>query len=272
MHTLSSEPSPSAASEARSARRPVGIGRVLLWNGGSLWMGRQGGAAHSHAHHAIQITIALTGSVLLKAGKSGDWREMTAAIVMPDRPHSFDGQGFEVAMIFVEPETPQGEALKSRFGDEDISALPSDVAEAMADVLRAAMHASLDDEALKAEGRRALALLTGAPAERSVDPRIERVIAWLRARLDSSVSLEEAAAQAHLSASRFRHLFVSQTGVPFRAYLLWARVELAVGLAMGGQSWTQAAQQAGFADSAHLTRTCRRMFGVAPMMLVREQA
>jgi len=26
----------------------------------------------------------------------------------------------------------------------------------------------------------------------------------------------------------------------------------------------------GFADSAHLTRTCRRMFGIAPSMLLRE--
>ena len=39
--------------------------------------------------------------------------------------------------------------------------------------------------------------------------------------------------------------------------------------AMGGVSWTEAAQAWGFADSAHLTRTCRRMFGIAPSMLVR---
>jgi AraC-like DNA-binding protein len=39
---------------------------------------------------------------------------------------------------------------------------------------------------------------------------------------------------------------------------------------MGGQSWTAAAQEAGFADSAHLSRTCRRMFGIAPVTLIRE--
>ncbi len=56
----------------------------------------------------------------------------------------------------------------------------------------------------------------------------------------------------------------------FRPYLLWARVEAAVGAAMSGKSWTEAAQDWGFADSAHLSRTCRRMFGLAPTTLVRE--
>ena len=38
------------------------------------------------------------------------------------------------------------------------------------------------------------------------------------------------------------------------------------------QSWTVAAQEAGFADSAHLRRTWRRMIGPAPASLARETA
>jgi AraC-like DNA-binding protein len=83
------------------------------------------------------------------------------------------------------------------------------------------------------------------------------------------MSLAQAARVAHLSPSRFRHLFVSQTGISFRAYLLWARVSAAMGAGMAGMSWTEAAQAWGFADSAHLSRTCRRMFGIAPSMLIR---
>ena len=92
----------------------------------------------------------------------------------------------------------------------------------------------------------------------------------MRARLDAGVTLKEAAAAVHLSPGRFRHLFVAQTGATFRAYVLWARVEFAVAAAMAGRSWTAAAQEAGFADSAHLSRTCRRMFGLAPATLVRD--
>jgi hypothetical protein len=41
--------------------------------------------------------------------------------------------------------------------------------------------------------------------------------------------------------------------------------------AFQGRSWTEAAHDAGFADAAHLTRTCRRMIGLAPSMLVPEE-
>jgi AraC-like DNA-binding protein len=137
--------------------------------------------------------------------------------------------------------------------------------------LRTAYTAGADNEVLVAMGQHAIATLAGHAAPvGSVDARISRAIAWVRARLDSPVSLKDAAGVANLSPSRFRHLFVAQTGVSFRAYLLWARVETAVGAAMSGQSWTAAAQDAGFADSAHLSRTCRRMFGFAPASLIRE--
>ena len=141
----------------------------------------------------------------------------------------------------------------------------------MARPLHESFEEEADDATLMSQARRSLEWLTGAgPLAGSIDPRIERAIAWLRSRLNESLSLEQAAAQAHLSPSRFRHLFMEQIGVSFRAYLLWARVELAVGRGMSGQSWTAAAHEAGFADSAHLSRTCRRMFGIAPSMLVRE--
>jgi len=255
----------------KASRRPVaGVGRVLLWSGGSLWIGRDAGRGETHAHHAIQIALAMDSSFLMAEGNSG-WREHWGAIVTPDRPHRFDGCGQSMAMIFIEPETSQGRALLQRYATADITDLNRDMVQALAAPLRAAYAAAAASEALVAMGQQVIAALAGhAPAVASVDPRISRAIAWMRARLDSPVSLKDAANVANLSPSRFRHLFVAQTGVSFRAYLLWARVETAVGAAMSGQSWTAAAQEAGFADSAHLSRTCRRMFGFSPATLVKE--
>jgi AraC family transcriptional regulator len=71
-----------------------------------------------------------------------------------------------------------------------------------------------------------------------------------------------------LSPGRFRHLFVAETGTSFRAYVLWMRLNVAIQFAMAGESWTAAAHVAGFADSAHLTRTFKRMFGMNPAALV----
>jgi AraC-like DNA-binding protein len=36
---------------------------------------------------------------------------------------------------------------------------------------------------------------------------------------------------------------------------------------LAGESWTRAAYAANFADSAHLSRTFKRMFGVVPASL-----
>ena len=255
----------------KASRRPVaGVGQVLLWGGGSLWVGRDAGRVESHAHHAIQVALAMDSTLRL-APAGGEWREHRGAVVPPHLPHRFDGCGQRTAMLFIEPETAQGRALLERYGSSAIVDLAAEAAAALVAPIRSAYLAAATREALVALGQQAVATLAGhAPAEADVDPRIRRAIAWLRSRLDATITLDEAAAVAHLSPSRFRHLFVAQTGVSFRAYVLWARVETAVGAAMNGRSWTAAAQDAGFADSAHLSRTCRRMFGFAPAALVKE--
>lgn len=66
-----------------------------------------------------------------------------------------------------------------------------------------------------------------------------------------------------LSDSRFLHLFSAQVGLPWRPYLMWQRVLFAIKSIKSGQSATDAAQLAGFSDSAHLSRTFRRHFGLS---------
>jgi len=250
----------SKVDDAAPARSLAGIGRVLLWKGGSVWIGRDAGQVHPHSHHAIQITLAPNLPVRIRGGTDDTWRETSAALVMPDRPHQFDGCGQPVAMVFVEPETLAGRALTNRYGQQNLWLISDGCLDA---------HGA--DDALIATAQRLVEQLAEAPfGDAAVDPRIANVLDRIRDRPDGEMSLTHAAAIAHLSPSRFRHLFVAQTGISFRAYLLWARVGDAVARGMAGGSWTDAAQQAGFADSAHLSRTCRRMFGVAPTMLVRE--
>jgi AraC-like DNA-binding protein len=96
----------------------------------------------------------------------------------------------------------------------------------------------------------------------TLDPRIARTLDWLASRLDERVGLPEAAVMACLSESRFSHLFAAEVGLPFRTYLLWRRLMLAVERIAAGSSLTVAAHEAGFADSAHFSRTFHRMFGV----------
>lgn len=243
----------------------AGVGRVLMWQGGSLWIGHAAGSGQVHAHHAIQIALALSGTLRFRE-PDGAWGVYKAAVVRPHRAHQFDGCGESAAQIFVEPETTQGRALLARIDDRAIVPLEAGL-DSDASALLQAYAGRVGDAELARLARATVDRLSGAPVARATDARITRTIEWVRGRLTGPVTLTQAAQVAHLSPSRFRHLFVAQTGISFRAYLLWARVTQAVADAMAGRSWTEAAQAWGFADSAHLSRTCRRMFGIAPSML-----
>ena len=82
--------------------------------------------------------------------------------------------------------------------------------------------------------------------------------------------MAEIADAVHLSPERFRHLFLKETGIRFRPYVLWLRLEVAVASYAAGNSLTEAAYVGGFADSAHFSRTFKRMFGVAAVSVQRE--
>ncbi|HTH67478.1 MAG TPA: AraC family transcriptional regulator [Rhodanobacter sp.] len=211
----------------------------------------------------------MEGSFRIQADGWPAARETRGMVVMPDRRHRFDGCGASVAMLFVEPNSARGAALRERFAGFDVALLPDAEAREAVRYLHARYIAAAPDELMAQFAQGAVCRIAGNPAMApSEDPRITAALAWMHARLVTPIRLEEVAATVHLSPGRFRHLFVAQTGTSLRAWLLWARVARAVEYAFQGRSWTEAAHEAGFADAAHLTRTCRRMFGVAPTMLV----
>ena len=78
-----------------------------------------------------------------------------------------------------------------------------------------------------------------------------------------------AAVGVHLSESRLRHLFVEQTGLAFKTYMLWLRMVHALQIYAEGHSLTDAAHGAGFADSAHFSRIFKRTFGLPATTLAR---
>ncbi|WP_328411922.1 helix-turn-helix transcriptional regulator [Nocardia sp. NBC_00403] len=103
---------------------------------------------------------------------------------------------------------------------------------------------------------------TGGPTRH---PAVSEVLRLLPDRLSSGpIRLAELADAVHLSESRLAHVFSAEIGLPFRPYLRWLRLQRAVELLAAGHALTAVAHSAGFADSAHLTRVCRSMFGAPP--------
>jgi len=255
-----------ASNRRKSAGTIAASGRIYYWQSGSLWIGHGQGRSQWHQHHAHQLALALDGEFRFRTNRNANWTVFEAAVVPSHCPHEFELDGATVAHLFVEPEGIEGRALSSRFDALRVSALPQPAARQSADLLLDAFRANAGADAMRSVARAATARLadTSEAVTRAVDARLARALEYLKSHVRAPVSLADAAAVATLSPSRFRHLFVQETGTSFRAYLLWLRINIAIEAAMAGASWTEAAHASGFADSSHLTRTHRRMFGIEP--------
>jgi AraC-like DNA-binding protein len=239
---------------------------MVFWEGASMWVlgTRPGEGPYPktafHAHHAVQVTLSLRGWFTLETRD----RQLggPAAAVAPDTDHALAGEGV-VAHLFIDPEGRPGRELqRALFSGAPLVALP---APRQAEPLLAAFEAPRrKDQTLIDLGRAMVAQLApGSERDERPEVRVRKMSAWAAGRLDTPVSLTDAAAHVGLSTGRARHLFVEQTGLPFRTYLLWLRLTRAVELFGQGSSLTDAAHGAGFSDSSHLSRTFRRMFGIA---------
>lgn len=223
------------------------------------------GEAGEHAHAAVQVLVCDSGTVLL-----GDGRTELAvrAAVIPAghahrvRPTPTAADAPTGVMVYLDAHARGGRALHDAaarggvacwaeaaavFADED--AAPGEPAgpASPARVLRALNRfgASVPEAARHPALTAALALLPSAVA-------------------DGPVRIGEVAARTGVSASRLGHLFAEQLGWSFPAAVRWARLHAAIAAARGGANATEAAHAAGFADSAHLTRVFKAMFGITP--------
>ncbi len=267
-------PTAARANASRSHQTPnavlcimdvAGIGRVVFWEGGSLWLGLVTSTIQRHSHHAVQLCLPFEGEAQFQTETDGGWITCVGALITPDAPHAFRAPGKIVANILFEPESAAGRALLAKCANVGVNHLEAEVATSLRAPIAAAYFDGVGDDELRGLARRTVAAAAGisAPAA-EVDSRIIAAIAEIRQRIDEPVVLSTLARKAGLSPGRFRHLFVAETGVSLRAFVLWERLNRALSIGFAGGSWTAAAYAANFADSAHLTRTCRRMFGLAP--------
>ncbi len=245
-----------------------GVGQYVSWDGGCLFIGEKVGIVPLHSHQAIQVVFGSEPGVRLKPGNADPWTAYDGAIIASRQPHSMDASMMRVnAVIFIEPETPEGRALAARTDADGIIEFPAGGRDIAAPVIAA--WDARDTDAMIAAARALITALTDGVAPRVVtDERILRAIRYINLHLTRPLTLEEVAAEACLSPSRFRHLFVEQLGMGLRPYVLWRRFLRVWELLDGGASLSAAAHGAGFADAPHLSRTSNRMFGFPPSMMV----
>jgi AraC-like DNA-binding protein len=217
--------------------------------------------ATAHRHHSIQLVMATKGSFRIRGGRRDRWLTCGAALVRPDAVHEVDARKTPVLIAFVDVESSLGAALNQEIESDIFPIPPNQLAR-----WRARLGENLSERCIDRWAR--MELLRGQMPLR-IHPKVLRVVKYLRDRVGiaDDFSLKTLAEISGLSQTRFMHVFTESVGVPLRPYILWLRLQCASCDLIHGQTVTQAAHNAGFADAAHLTRTFRRMLGTSPTEL-----
>ena len=146
--------------------------------------------------------------------------------------------------------------------------------EPLAAIFLDAQHYRFEDAQRLAEAWRKFVPAQDAPIDlfddiggvfprRRMDRRLERAFDCLSV----GAGVAETARRVSLSESRLTHLFSERVGISPRQWRRWLLLRKAMFALFTGQSATAAAYFAGFADAAHLSRTCRALTGATPGQL-----
>ncbi|KHJ71857.1 MULTISPECIES: helix-turn-helix transcriptional regulator [Rhodococcus] len=200
------------------------------------------GDAPAHAHAAVQVLFVARGRLIL-TDATGHTIPAVTAIIPPGVVHQVHTEpGTSGFLAFLDPDSTTAHAALARLGEQ-----PRQASTTWVSVTAPAPPAS-----------------AGVPARRSSHPVVAEALRRATEWVGGPPPLSELAADIGMSASRLSHIFTAQVGLPYVAWRRWVRLQLGFTVVRDGGSLTQAAHTAGFADSAHLTRTCRDLIGISP--------
>lgn len=208
------------------------------------------GSLPRHAHHSVQVAVAHRGSFVVEDG-DGRRQRAEAAVVPADAAHAFSADDATGLVAHVDPGSALGDALSGLVARSD-----SVAAWCSAGTTLKRSESLWTGDALQ---------VSSAALRAEMHPSVDAALAVLAERIGfGPIRLRDVAGDVHISESRLAHLFARDLGLPFRSYVRWARLSRAVAAVAEGASLTEAAHSAGFVDSSHLNRVCRRAFGAAP--------
>jgi len=226
-----------------------------------------------HSHHALQVSFALSNSFRLAwetSTTSTECGEFEGVIIAPDLKHRLDGRSGVQALLLIDPEHIYAQLLTKKLLKGGVVApLPMSLLAPLKK--RAATKSQSDVKELWSNNpitELLNVLLPSGTGLSQIDHRVRAALNYLQSQSIKNVAASELADVVHLSESRLAHLFKQQVGIPVRRYLMWLRLMDAIDSAFAGNSLTNAAAHAGFADSAHFSRTFQSMFGIQPSVVV----
>jgi len=239
---------------------------LFIWESRVLFIAG-GISAEGHSHYSASFLISTDVPFLVRT-KRKELRELNCVLIAPNVYHELHAPNSRMIVLQLEPLSAEYSALARALGDDDVVSV-----EGLGSDFAAVLHRLVSQDPVCADALSFVRLLLSQAAHfeepPAPDARIGRLIALLKDRIaedmPDQLSVLELAPLIGLSPDRLMHLFKEEMGLPIRRYLLWLKLRRAVMLMRTeGISMTEASHAAGFADSAHLSRTFKEMFGIKP--------
>ncbi|NOS74214.1 MAG: helix-turn-helix transcriptional regulator [Methyloglobulus sp.] len=220
-----------------------------------------------HAMGAVAINVGLYQPFFMKS-MNGDYKAYRCAVIPAGCKHELNANGSILACLLIE------KSSTDYFHFRKFVPFPtSSITEIDDTGWIQCIQKIYEEKPAKAEIYRMITQLLKTDeidAEIKIDPRIASIMHSIKLDPEKGFSQEYLAAAVGLSASRFRHLFIEHSDIPFRRYRMWRRIVSAMNTLHKVDNLTYAAMEAGFTDSAHFNRCFRDTFGVNPSLVFRK--
>ncbi|WP_223884845.1 helix-turn-helix domain-containing protein [Nocardia colli] len=228
---------------------------MWLWPGHAVYRGPSL-RLDAHCGSVLCLAVGLDAPFTVRA--DGIEQTVRSALIPPRMVHRVVATGERMLFCYIDPGSPRAKSSWDRMTTRSGGFGSAHRNEQ--ELISLAAQPEFDPVA-------AVDLACG-PGVATVDDRIAAAAATLLTHPARPNSAAELAAEAHLSTSRFLHLFARDAGTSFRRYRMWARM-LSVGRAVAKVAdLTTAAADAGFASPSHFSDTFHAMCGLTPSRLL----
>ena len=234
-------------------------GRLMLLSPERIYYAGLLGRPRRRIGGGMLLYVALEGQLTVTQDNAS--RSAAVLVVAPYAAHSITSETPSIVCLVIEPETvtPQTlEGLTARLTGSGAAGF--------------AAHIRTTPGALRETGANwrfttdefDRTMFGATLPTRPLDRRVRRAAAALGDISGAKLTAADCADDAHLSPSRFLHLFKDETGVSFRAFRAWKRARHLLHYVNEDQNLAHLAQRIGYPDSTHFSHSIRRFYGLKP--------
>jgi AraC-like DNA-binding protein len=210
---------------------------------------------------SVTVYVAVSGHIRIQMD-GGEWQTTELAVVPPYVPHQVCADSRFITLMQFEAESVRLPALPAWLQARGAVDAPEQVQALREKQLQLSQWAAcVDLDTLDFDQT----LLGSALPSKPMDARIAMVLRHLQQDPAASLLAQDYAAMAHLSFSRFLHLFKQEVGAPFRSFRTWKRARNVLHhVVRQDANLLDVALDAGYPDSTHFSHSIRQIYGLKP--------